>query len=256
MGKSNQWKSGSAFPIPNRAMAFGDGLFETMIFDGEKIRFFEFHVDRLRKGMKLLHLDLSQLNPDVILSFINSTEPQRIKWTVFRAGAGKYSPHTGQINQVLQIAPFKKKSEISLQAVISREVFLVPSMISQCKTLNSLPYVLAALEREKRGANEIILLDHKGNVSEAGASNIFWSIGEEIFTPSLQAGCIEGVSRKVILQELNDNGFKVKEGLFKVDQLRQADRVWISNATGITYLKSIEETVYSDDPVPLIENLF
>lgn len=255
-GFGKVWRLDEEIPLPNRAMAFGDGLFETMIFDGEKIRYFDLHLDRLKKGMRILGLDLEGLYPEGILPLIPSSHPMRIKWTVFRAGAGKYIPQTSQIHQVLQITPLVTSPEISLRAVISQRVFLSYSMISACKTLNALPYVLAGLERSERGADEIILLDSQGNISEAGASNIFWSKGAKVFTPSLQAGCIEGISRKVILRHLLENGVEVEEGLFKVHDLLQAEKVWISNVTGIRYLKSIEKTDFEDEPFSLLKRLF
>lgn len=255
-GFGKEWRLDVEISFPNRAMAFGDGLFETMIFDGEKIRYFDLHLDRLKKGMQLLGLDLSGIYPKSIFPLISSPHPMRIKWTVFRAGTGKYTPQTSQIRQVLQIAPVVKNPEIGLRAVISQRVFLTYSMISACKTLNALPYVLAGLERNERGADEIILLDSQGNISEAGASNIFWSTGAKVYTPSLQSGCIKGISRTVILRHLHENGAEVEEGLFKVQDLLQAEKVWISNVTGIRYLKSIEKTDFEDGPFPLLKGLF
>ncbi|MFC3414945.1 aminotransferase class IV [Algoriphagus hitonicola] len=255
-GNLGGWKLASDLPFPNRAMAFGDGLFETMVYDGEKIRFFDHHIDRLKNGMHLLGLDMSELNPEEILSLIHSVEPKRIKWTVYRAGAGKYYPENCKIHQVVQIAPLANIPDHNLRAVFSQRVFLTHSIISHCKTLNSLPYVLAALERKERGTDEIILLDSQGNVSEAGASNIYWARGENVYTPSLQSGCIAGVSRRVILRHFRESGIPVEEGLFKPQDLLQADRAWISNVTGIRYLKSIENTEYMDEPFPVLKRLF
>ncbi len=43
----------------NRSLRFGDGVFETMYWDGQKIENLDFHFDRLFKGLMILQFDLS-----------------------------------------------------------------------------------------------------------------------------------------------------------------------------------------------------
>ncbi len=49
------------FSIENRGFRYGDGLFETMLYKDGDIRFLNFHVERLQKGMELIHLDDANL---------------------------------------------------------------------------------------------------------------------------------------------------------------------------------------------------
>ncbi|MGM0945661.1 MAG: aminotransferase class IV [Bacteroidota bacterium] len=255
-GNSGLWQQNPCLGFPNRALSFGDGLFETMVWEKGTIRYFDLHVERLVNGMKLLGLDISQIDPNSVLELVKGEKPRRIKWIVYRIGGGKYSPETSGINQLVEISAFQASGEVVNEAVFSKKVFLTKTMFSHCKTLNALPYILAAKERIERQVDEIILLDSFGNIAEGGASSIFWRKGEKVFTPSLATGCIAGISRKVIIQRLVDQGVELMEGLFKKSDLLTADQVWISNVTGIRYVQSVEGQDFHSEPMSNLQNLF
>ena len=59
------------------------------------------------------------------------------------------------------------------------------SLFSPYKTLNSLPYVLAGIEKTERNLEDLILLDSQNNISESTSANIFWIKNDKIFTPNL-----------------------------------------------------------------------
>lgn len=250
MSESDTWSSTSQIELPNRAMSFGDGLFETMYWDGEKIRLFDFHLDRLRHGMEILELSVSGLQEHSLLQLLQSLNlhgESRLRWTVFRAGKGKYTPESSDVVQVLQISDFHRAPAIKHRAIISERIRLNPSIFSSSKSLNGIPYVLANLERKRNGADEIILLDNHGNVAEAGAANIFWEKGGEIYTPSLESGCIGGVMRRSFLDFLEERRIDFVQDLFPMDDLLKADRLWVSNVSGISMLGQIGSKAFQTD---------
>ncbi|TDK48204.1 aminodeoxychorismate lyase [Algoriphagus formosus] len=250
MSESDTWSSTSQVDSPNRAMSFGDGLFETMYWDGEKIRLFDFHLDRLKYGMEILDLSVSGLQEHSLLQLLQSLSlygESRLRWTVFRSGKGKYTPESSDVVQLLQISDFHRAPAMKHRAIISEKIRLNPSIYSSSKTLNGLSYVLANLERKRNAADEIILLDNHGNVAEAGAANIFWEKGGKIYTPSLESGCIAGVMRRSFLDFLEEKRIEFVQDLFPVDDLLKADRVWVSNATGISMLGQIGSKAFQTD---------
>jgi branched-subunit amino acid aminotransferase/4-amino-4-deoxychorismate lyase len=250
MSESDTWSSTSQVDSPNRAMSFGDGLFETMCWDGEKIRLFDFHLDRLKHGMEILDLSVSGLQEHSLLQLLQSLNldgESRLRWTVFRSGKGKYTPESSDVVQLLQISDFHRAPAMKHRAIISAKIRLNPSIYSSSKTLNGLPYVLANLERKRNGADEIILLDNHGNLAEAGAANIFWEKGGKIYTPSLESGCIAGVMRRSLLDFLEEKRIEFVQDLFPVDNLLKADRVWVSNVTGISMLGQIGSKAFQTD---------
>ncbi len=174
------WVSGDMLKFPNRAMNFGDGLFETMVMEKGEIRFLDKHIERLMGGMQLLDLDREAIDVSALLDFLKikfPIEKKRVRWNVFRAGEGKYTPEDSEVFQTLQITEFSAPPSVKQKVDVSHKIQLFPTLWSSFKSLNALPYVLANQERKERGLDEIILLDARGFISEAGASNIFWVKG-------------------------------------------------------------------------------
>ncbi|MFN3999087.1 aminotransferase class IV [Algoriphagus sp.] len=250
------WEKANEFPIPNRAMNYGDGIFETLVFDGEKIRFFDFHLERLLKGMEVLRLQTDKSAFEKFESwFIDNYSGQklRIRWTHFRAGLGKYMPETNDTVQILQIQKFIQPPTIKVQTSFAETISLFPYPWSRFKTLNSLPYIMAAQERVDRKLDELILLDHTGKVAEASISNIFWRKGKKVFTPALECGGIDGIGRRAIISKIPR---LITEGVFGPNDLLRADQVWVSNVTGISYLEKIDSLEFSTELWEPISEIF
>lgn len=251
---SRSWRQASEFPIPNRAMNFGDGIFETMMFDGEKIRFFKLHLERLQLGMETLKIAGFSSGFSALESWIREAFPGqrlRVRWNVFRGGAGKYSPDTDEAVQTLHLQTFTPSPQVKLQTSFAEELVLFPYPWSHCKTLNALPYIIAAQERQVRNLDELILMDYKGKVAEASSSNIFWRKGKKVYTPALECGCIAGVARRAILEKIPRF---VTQGVFGSNELLSADQVWVSNVAGISYLEKINSLEFSTEVWdPLLE---
>ena len=255
---SETWLSDPMGKIPNRAMYFGDGLFETMVYDGEQIRFWDFHSDRLSSGLTLLGFEDFKIPATEIThlaDFYGSGKPLRIRWTVYREGLGKYSPESNLVSQVLHFQPFHPAPKVKEIAGFSESIFLVGNSFSSLKTISALPYVLANQEKVKKGLDELILLDNKGNISEGSASNIFWMKDGRVFTPSLSTGCIDGIGRRVLIEKLAQMGYEVNEGEFGQPDLLNADLVWVSNVTGISMIHQIENQKFDTNLPDFLENI-
>lgn len=253
------WESQDNIPVPNRGLNFGDGVFETMYWNGDSIRFFDQHMARLEEGMKALNLSFAEIDGEELVGFMKIrflNEKLRLRWNIFRAGSGKYTPGTAAVIQLLEVGEFKPAPSIKRRFGISQLIRLFPTAWSHCKTLNALPYVLANQERHANGWDEIILLDHRGYLSEAGSSNLFWMKDGHIFTPSLSCSCINGVSRRVILKQIHHEGIAVVEGEFKLGALEEADQVFVSNSSGISYLAEYGMGKYSTDSQRFLSRLF
>ncbi len=253
------WFCQDIIKLPNRAMSFGDGLFETMLWDGQSIRFFARHLKRLMAGMEVLGLDVSminsaKLNELLILKF--PKERKRIRWTVYRAGGGKYTPEVTGVIQLLQVTPATLVPPIRKQADVSKDVRLFSTSWSKFKTLNSIPYILANKERSERGLDELILLDHRGFISEGSISNIFWVKSGTFYTPSISCGCIEGVSRQELLETLEKSKFPFEVGEFNLSALDDAEQVFFTNSSGVSYLGNFQNRRFATTPIRILEQIF
>lgn len=256
---SETWFSSDTIKVPSRAISFGDGLFETMVWDKAEIRFFDKHVQRLVGGMQVLGLDSKAIDTSQLLDFLSANYPhqrKRVRWNVYRAGLGKYTPESTEVFQMLQISEYKPAPAVKHEVDVSLKIQLYPTVWSAFKSLNGLPYVLANQERKVRGLDEIILLDYRGYISESGSSNIFWLKEGTVYTPSLSCSCINGVSRQIILEHLDRNSIPYIEGEFELLELEDAMHVFISNCTGISYLENFRGKKFSTVPIKLLQLIF
>lgn len=245
----------------NRGFLFGDGLFETMVFANGKIRFGTHHIERLDEGMRSLALEtegLSQVSDlEVLLNEIwGETKNLRVRWNVYRAGFGKYTPEVNHVLESLQIHTFHQAPKIKGKAFFTQNINIQKSPWSHCKTLSALQYVMANQERKSKGFDEVILTNPDGIICEAGASNLFWVKDGKYFTPSLDSGCIAGVGRRMILSYLQENHIPFTEGLFTKENLISSDQILTCNVTGISYIGSMENKYFDTNRSKDLDSIF
>jgi branched-chain amino acid aminotransferase len=83
-----------------------------------------------------------------------------------------------------------------------------------------------------QGLDEYVLLNERGEVAECTSANIFVAQGGQVFTPPLSSGCLPGVTRAVLLQEITPtNGVRVTEKTLLPSDLESADEVFITSTT-------------------------
>lgn len=83
----------------------------------------------------------------------------------------------------------------------------------------------------QRGFDEVILLNERNEVAECTAANIFCVRNGEVITPQLSSGCLPGVTRKTLLEIGQSAGVHVKEATITVQELNDADEVFITSTT-------------------------
>lgn len=83
----------------------------------------------------------------------------------------------------------------------------------------------------EQGFDEVVLLNERGEVAECTSANIFIARGDEVFTPPLSSGCLPGVTRALLLEELLVPGLAVLEKTLVPPDLESADEVFITSTT-------------------------
>jgi branched-chain amino acid aminotransferase len=84
---------------------------------------------------------------------------------------------------------------------------------------------------QRRGFDEVILLNERGEVAECTSANIFVAHGNEVVTPPLSSGCLPGITREVLLQEIRVPGVTLREATLMPADLESADEVFITSTT-------------------------
>lgn len=99
------------------------------------------------------------------------------------------------------------------------------------KTGNYLDHVMAFREALAHNCQEALLLNHRKQVAECTTSNIFWVTRGKLHTPSLRSGILKGVTRQIVFYLAEQQGIVCEEGLFPLEELVQADEVFITSTT-------------------------
>ena len=86
-------------------------------------------------------------------------------------------------------------------------------------------------EAHQRGFDELVLLNERGEVSECTSANVFAIRGRDVWTPPLNSGCLPGVTRAVLLEEIRLPGVSAFEKMLLPKDLEEADQVFISSST-------------------------
>jgi branched-chain amino acid aminotransferase len=97
--------------------------------------------------------------------------------------------------------------------------------ISYAENVRALAYV------EERGAQEAIFANTKGNLCEATGSNVFLVLDGVCCTPPVSAGCLNGVTRQLLLELGPRTGVPIDERDVPVDALRNAEEAFVSSTT-------------------------
>jgi branched-chain amino acid aminotransferase len=87
-------------------------------------------------------------------------------------------------------------------------------------------------EAHLRGFDEVVLLNEHNQVSECTSANIFIATGGDVFTPPLRAsGCLPGITRELLLEEIRVPGFTVREKELTLPDLEAAGEIFITSST-------------------------
>jgi branched-chain amino acid aminotransferase len=84
-------------------------------------------------------------------------------------------------------------------------------------------------EAQQGGYDEVLLLNERGEAAECTAANIFCVRAGRVLTPPLNSGCLEGITRSVLLEIGAAAGVPVEEQTLRPEDLYAADELFISS---------------------------
>lgn len=234
------------FSASSRAVRYGDGLFETIRVHNGKLLLSEYHFNRLFSGLKLLKFIIP---PHFTPAFISDTilelckknsieKAARIRLAVLRGNGGLYDPEDLEPRLLIQSwAVSEHAQQLNEKGLITGIFSDAPKStgnFSQLKSNNYLPYVMGAIHAREHALDDVVLLNVNGHICETTISNIYCVKNDTIFTPPLNAGCIDGVMRRYLLN--NAGNFPFTEQAITIDFLMDADEVFLSNAMGLRWV--------------------
>lgn len=220
-----------AWALNDRGALLGDGLIETMrVVRGKPLRF-QRHMDRLARSCSELGLP-GPRDPEGMAALIEELAGRnalkdavvRLTLTAGPAPRGLDRPEALVPSLSLTAAPFKAPP--AQYRLATSEIRRSPASIAaRYKTLSYMDNLQARRQARGAGADIALLLDTHGRLSGGDCANLFWTKGEDVFTPDLRCGVLAGTMRGEIIDSL-----PVETGGFEAAELFQADAVFVTNA--------------------------
>lgn len=246
--------------ISNRAFCYGDGLFETIVTGPGRINLIPLHIARLSQACAVLDIALP-FDEEILNRHINTLKTTntlvgqtRIKVQLWRNSGGLYAPNERTASYIITAAASNRPFYSSInQVAVSQKARVGWHALSFAKTMSAMPYVLAGLEKKQSPYEDLIITDHQKNIAECIASNIFWTYEEQVFTPALSTGCVNGTMRQHLISKFVQAKIKVHEVSESISSLHKAKHVFICNASGIQWVKNFEDRTSYTDPEALLQ---
>ena len=207
----------------DHGLLYGDGIFEGIRFYNGRVFKLEEHLERLWDSARSICLDIPMSHGEMTEAVLET-----IRENDLRDGYVRLIVTRGVGNLGLNPVQCKRPSVI----IIAGTVVLYPekayrdgltvitcatrrinpaSLNPAVKSLNYLNNVMARIEANLAGADEALMLNDHGNISECTADNVFMIKHGEIFTPPIHAGALRGITRSVVFTIAAELGLKVTE---------------------------------------------
>ena len=243
----------------DRGFLYGDGLFESVRVYANHLFLWPDHADRLVRGAAALRLPLPETTDRLReaaeeLLRRNQLSDAILRMTVSRGpGPRGYSIRGADTpTVVLAVYPAPALTDTPPPAwrlITSRHRLPAADPVARFKTAHKLLHVLARAEAEEGGADEALLLNTDGHVTETSAANVFWWHDRTLSTPSLDAGGLAGVTRRFVMDQFRAAGWEVREILATPEDLRRASGVFLTlSSWGIVGVRSLDRTPWTEDP--------
>ena len=245
----------------NRALRYGDGLFETMRMYEGKILNVDFHFERFFSGMKTLQFETPEyFSSEFFLNTVNELllknsiqKDARIRLMAFRGDAGFFDKENNFPGYIIETWPLSEKIELNENGLVV-DVFEGArkscDQFSNLKSNNYLPSVMAGLFAKKNKLDDAIILNAFDRICESAIANIFIIKGENIYTPLLSEGCVAGTMRRWMLEIFSLKNYAFIEKNISIDDMLNADEFFLTNAIHpVRWVKSFRGKIYGNEKV-------
>lgn len=234
--------------LNNRAMAYGDGLFETMLVVNRTVPLWEWHYLRLEEGLKRLNLE--GLDKDFLFdkltSLISDNHAYVAKLLVFRKDNKRgYQSQSHHSQFFITIHSYHEKS-VNAELTVSSIKLAHQNALAGLKHLNRLEQVIAAQELNGTKHTDALMLDTENNMIETINKNIILIKNNNLYTPRLNRCGVYGVA----LRWLQAQGYELKWKKIEFKSLSQYDGFLVCNSiVGFRAISKIEDVTFNNKKI-------
>lgn len=224
--------------VNDRATQFGDGSFTTARIIESKVQQIAAHIGRLQKACERLSIPFSDWQCLAHeMSVLAARQHEGVLKVIISRGVGGrgYSGSacempTRIVSTSAMPAHYARWKETGIALTLSPIPLGRNPYLAGLKHLNRLEQVLIRSHLEQTDADEALVLDSDGWLTECCAANLFWRCGRDVYTPRLDQAGVNGTMRQFIMAQLAHSPYRVVEVNAKPEALAQADEVLICNA--------------------------
>ena len=207
----------------DHGLLYGDGVFEGIRVYNRKIFELEAHIRRLYESAKAIRLDIPMIKDKLTKAVEKTTEVNGvidgyIRLVVTRGtGTLGLNPFICEDARIFIIADniqlypeelYDKGMKVISATTVRNHPLAIPP---QVKSLNYLNNILAKIEALDNNVPESIMYNHEGYVAEATGDNVFIVKDGVIYTPPVEAGALEGITRDIVIKLAKEENLEVIE---------------------------------------------
>jgi branched-chain amino acid aminotransferase len=243
----------------NRGFLFGDSVFETIRTLNNKVLFLEDHYFRLMASMRICRMEIPmqftmEYFESQILSLIqhSNAAANRVRFSVFRIGDGFYLPSTNEVEFLVTFQPLENElyifNEADYEVELFKDSYVTKQLLSTLKTNNKMVQITGSVFSHENGYQNCLLLNDDKNVVEALQGNLFMKMNNQLITPPIADGCLNGIMRKQILTLAKKvEGLEVIEKSISPFDLQKADELFITNVIqGVQSITKYRKKTYEN----------
>ncbi|MBU8934222.1 MAG: aminotransferase class IV [candidate division Zixibacteria bacterium] len=218
----------------DNSLLYAEGLFETFLAIDDRVVFGNEHLRRLRRGAKVIGLEIP-VSSSRLASWMTRTlrrHPDRIKklrLTMTSGEAARWIGKQGRPQVILSASPHQLPTT-PYSLFVSPYRVDQDSIFRRIKTISYAIHAAALKQAHTRRCDDALLVNTNGHVAEVTSANIFWVRRGRVYTPPIAAGCLEGITRMVVIKESRKLGLDVTEKNITLDNMLKADEIFISSS--------------------------
>lgn len=208
---------------------YGWGAFETIrVYQGHIVGLEE-HIARLDNSLRILELE----RPDYPFEEIAKTLVKKnclgdayIRFNVYKKKEGMGLLACGEPCSFYPDSIYEQGAKVTWSRYVrnSNDPFLYAKSMSY--GLNRTAWWHA----KQNGFDEAVFCDENSNVQEGSRSNIYFVKQGEVFTPALNCGVLDGITRKIVITVCSGLGIKVNQQCYKKEDFKNAEEVFMTSS--------------------------
>ncbi|MFL2543113.1 MAG: aminotransferase class IV [Alphaproteobacteria bacterium] len=236
--------------IEDRGFQFSDSVYEVIKVLNHKLLDIDFHIRRLKYSTKELNFNI-KINKNFLTKIfitivkMNKLSNGIIYLQITRGLQHREHAYKKNLKPNIIIYTAKKKFNLPNKNYKGYKAITYPDIRwgrPDIKTTSLLANILAATEASKKGAYETIFFKGK-KITEAAHSNVWIIKNNKIITHPANREILRGVTRTVLINLIKNQGFKLIEKEFSLNELFKADEVFItSSGSLVTPIIQVDQT--------------